>query len=150
VIAVRLEADEDLRLVVASAFVGVGAPAAAPWMEAWVGDQLWVEVTRWASPGTPAEELAFADPADRLLLGPQGGQEAVPPPPCECHCGYSCGRQCGLEIMQCMAEHYEHDCGHVWDGPTERGEESGGCCWESATCSKCGAVQIWHDMACGP
>lgn len=67
---------------------------------------------------------------------------------CECRCGYTCGRQCGLDLFGpdgCVARHYRLDCGHVWDGPEERGEN-----WSSATCSKCKAVQMLHDMEAGP
>jgi hypothetical protein len=71
------------------------------------------------------------------------------PETCQCSCGYTCDRRCGLEIMACMAEHYVHDCGHTWDGPTEHGDHDG-CYWESATCSRCGMVQMFHDMAAGP
>lgn len=71
------------------------------------------------------------------------------PEPCRCSCGYTCGRKCGLDIMDCMAAHYQQDCGHQWDGPTERGEH-GGCHWESVTCSRCGLPKMAHDMAAGP
>ena len=64
---------------------------------------------------------------------------------CECRCGYTCGRQCRLDLDGCMEHHYRSDCGHVWDGPEEHGEN-----WSSATCSKCGAVQMLHDMEVGP
>ena len=67
---------------------------------------------------------------------------------CRCECGYTCNRQCGLEIMECMKTHYTRECEHKWDGAVEvsysthprTGEpyESGG----SVTCSVCG-------MSCG-
>lgn len=36
-------------------------------------------------------------------------------------------------------------CQHVWDGPEYREE-----CMSSVTCSRCGAVALYHDMRCGP
>ena len=60
-------------------------------------------------------------------------------------CGYSCNRECGLDIMECMKTHYKRDCGHVWDGPMK---EEGNA--QSVTCSKCGMWALSHDMACGP
>jgi hypothetical protein len=38
----------------------------------------------------------------------------------------------------------EGPCQHVWDGPEERGEDH-----QSATCSRCGASAMMHDMRCG-
>ncbi len=77
---------------------------------------------------------------------PEGGPSVSK---CECKCGYSCGRQCGLPIMECMEEHYEKTCEHVWDGPPVKTDVMG-CRGESATCSKCGEVTTYHDMRCGP
>jgi hypothetical protein len=70
--------------------------------------------------------------------------------PCQCKCGYSCGRKCGLEIMECMEKHYFHECEHQWDGEGVEGEIPGGGSFSSATCSKCGMSAISHDMRCGP
>ncbi len=70
-------------------------------------------------------------------------------PRCKCECGYSCGRQCGLPIMECMEKHYEKKCEHLWDGPAVETDVMG-CRGDSATCSKCGAVAMYHDMAVGP
>ena len=65
--------------------------------------------------------------------------------PCRCNCGYTCGRRCGLEIIECLYKHYERDCDHVWDGPVVEGKG-----WGSVTCSKCGTDQLGHDVRCGP
>ncbi len=67
---------------------------------------------------------------------------------CACSCGYTCGRQCGLPLFSengCIANHYKVDCEHKWDGDTASGET-----WESGTCSKCGMVQMHHDISVGP
>lgn len=65
---------------------------------------------------------------------------------CRCECGYSCGRKCGLEIMDCIKKHWRKDCEHRWDGPwvklTDRSE--------SASCSCCGETALEHDCAVGP
>jgi hypothetical protein len=67
VIAARLDLS-DLRAGVAGTFCGAGRPPVYP-------GELWVEVTRLPALGTPATELAFADPVDReLLLGPARGR----------------------------------------------------------------------------
>jgi hypothetical protein len=63
---------------------------------------------------------------------------------CKCNCGYTCDRQCGLEIMECIEKHYIRDCEHEWDGPIvdiDRGQ--------SVTCSKCGMTAFDHAMRCG-
>lgn len=38
-------------------------------------------------------------------------------------------------------------CQHVWDGPNWESEDR---CAVSRTCSRCGAVAMYHDMRCGP
>ena len=63
---------------------------------------------------------------------------------CRCNCGYSCNRQCGLPIMECIDKHYKQDCGHIWDGAVDEGDN-----FASATCSRCGMSAISHDMARG-
>lgn len=73
--------------------------------------------------------------------------------PCRCNCGYTCGRQCGLDFFGpegCIALHYKVDCEHVWDGPevTERFPGGGG--FSSGSCSVCGMLRINHDMNAGP
>ena len=65
---------------------------------------------------------------------------------CECNCGYTCGRQCGLPIMECIKKHYVKDCKHQWDGPVEKIGPGGA----SVTCSKCGMLAISHDGRYGP
>lgn len=75
------------------------------------------------------------------------------PKPCECRCGYTCGGPgvCPVYLSEeCLQEHFKVDCDHVWDGPTKSEETPEGGGWESATCSKCGAVQMFHDMWVGP
>lgn len=65
-ISVRLDLS-NLRAGVVGIFCGEGRPPVYP-------GELWVEVTRYATLGTPATQLAFAEPADRkLLLGPRPG-----------------------------------------------------------------------------
>ena len=64
---------------------------------------------------------------------------------CECNCGYSCDRQCGLEIMECMEKHYVKDCEHDFNGPGQ--EINNG--W-TATCKHCGMTAIGHDTVVGP
>lgn len=66
-------------------------------------------------------------------------------PSCRCECGYTCNRQCGLGMDECMRLHYKQDCGHVWDGPWL--EIGGG---GSVTCSKCGMSCMDHGCAVGP
>lgn len=77
--------------------------------------------------------------------------------PCRCDCGYRCSRgragqpKCGLEIMACMDAHYARDCGHDWSGPTfSWTDEDGRGGGSTATCARCGAGQMDHDMAVGP
>lgn len=74
---------------------------------------------------------------------------------CHCSAGYSCstpGRMsgCDLDLMECIAEHYHHDCGHSWNGEGIEGETPGGGWYSSQTCSKCGVSSIRHDMMVGP
>jgi hypothetical protein len=52
--------------------------------------------------------------------------------------------------MECLKKHYKKDCDHIWDGPWEEGEMGEDGYWSSTTCSKCGMVQMHHDMAVGP
>lgn len=66
------------------------------------------------------------------------------PTPCRCNCGYTCGRQCGLDIMECIKRHYQHDCEHKWDGEAEEGQLAGGGQYASVTCSRCGMAAISH------
>ena len=42
---------------------------------------------------------------------------------------------------QCVCNCPDGPCEHVWDGPTEEGDN-----YHSATCSKCGKSAISHDM----
>jgi len=70
-------------------------------------------------------------------------------PRCRCKCGYSCNRTCGLPLMECMEKHYVQDCDHDWSGPSKETDVMG-CRGESATCSKCDDVAVFHDMRCGP
>ncbi len=71
--------------------------------------------------------------------------------PCRCNCGYTCGGPgtCTTPFAKCLAEHYVRDCDHDWDGPTTETDMMG-CSGESSTCSKCGTVAMFHDMAVGP
>ena len=64
---------------------------------------------------------------------------------CRCNCGYTCGRKCGLPIMECMEVHYIKDCEHQWDGLVVEFEGGG-----SVSCSKCGMLAIDHGIMCGP
>lgn len=65
---------------------------------------------------------------------------------CECRCGYSCDRKCGLIISECLAQgHYVQDCTHRFDGKVIEFDNG-----FSMSCSKCGALQISHDMMVGP
>jgi hypothetical protein len=68
-------------------------------------------------------------------------------PECRCNCGYTCGRNCGLEIMECMEQHWKKDCDHSWDGPQQEFADGRGF---STTCSKCGITAMDHDCAVGP
>lgn len=69
---------------------------------------------------------------------------------CRCNCGFTCGRECGLEIMECIRLHYKRDCDHQWDGPEEEQHHPGGAVSSSVTCSKCGMSAMVHDMRVGP
>lgn len=69
---------------------------------------------------------------------------------CRCDCGYTCGRQCDLEFMECMKQHWKRDCEHQWDGEGAEWATMGGCYCSSTTCSKCGMTSIDHDSAVGP
>lgn len=74
--------------------------------------------------------------------------EKIHTAPCPCRCGYSCGGPgtCPDWLSgKCLREHFVVDCGHVWDGPVRSGEG-----WSSGTCARCGTVQMFHDMRCGP
>ena len=68
-------------------------------------------------------------------------------PYCRCNCGYTCSRKCGLDIMECMKQHYVQDCEHKWDGPWSEDPDNNSA---SVTCSKCGEKSMEHDMAVGP
>lgn len=70
--------------------------------------------------------------------------------PCRCACGYTCGRKCGLPLMECMEAHYRRDCDHKFDGPMEEWETPGGGRVGTVTCSKCGVDAFSHDLAVGP
>lgn len=70
--------------------------------------------------------------------------------PCVCKCGYSCGRQCGLPIMECMEKHYTRDCEHDFTGPLQEVAMGGNVHARSKLCSKCGTSAIHHDMRVGP
>ena len=63
---------------------------------------------------------------------------------CECSCGYTCDRKCGLPIMECIEKHYIRDCGHNFNGPVKEFENG-----SSVTCEHCGMMAISHDMVCG-
>ncbi len=65
--------------------------------------------------------------------------------PCRCNCGYTCNRECGLPVLECMEKHFKRDCDHKWDGPTASGEQ-----WSSVTCSLCGEIALTHDCQVGP
>lgn len=41
-------------------------------------------------------------------------------------------------------------CQHVWDGPEATSDEEDAGFWSSATCSRCKAVAMYHDMRCMP
>lgn len=41
-------------------------------------------------------------------------------------------------------------CQHIWDGPEVTSDEEDQGFWSSASCSRCGAVAMFHDMRCGP
>lgn len=49
---------------------------------------------------------------------------------------------CGPSRAKCEC-HCPDSCGHVWDGPTWTSEDG---LAQSATCSRCGMVQMDHDM----
>lgn len=68
--------------------------------------------------------------------------------PCRCACGYTCKRQCGLDIMACIEQHYKRDCDHDFSGPLHEMGDDGLC--QSVVCQKCGVSAIGHDMAVGP
>lgn len=67
--------------------------------------------------------------------------------PCRCNCGYTCGRKCGLPILECMKKHYVKDCDHDFSGPLVESEDG---LSASVVCSKCGMSQMSHDLAKGP
>lgn len=51
---------------------------------------------------------------------------------------------------QCYCACPDGPCQHLWDGPevTSNDEDQG--FWSSASCSRCGAVAMFHDMRCAP
>jgi hypothetical protein len=77
----------------------------------------------------------------------------MPVTPCRCNCGYRCGGPgvCQLGVLECLQQtdgkHFVRDCDHVWDGEPYESEDG---CISSATCSRCGAVAMYHDMRFGP
>lgn len=77
-------------------------------------------------------------------------REGLTVTPCRCNCGYTCGRRCGLEIMECIDQHYQRDCDHQWDGEWVEFESPYGGGGGSVTCSKCGTSAMDHDCATGP
>ncbi len=62
---------------------------------------------------------------------------------CECKCGYTCDRKCGLDLFKCINEHFKRDCGHIWDREVEF--ENG-----SSVACKCGMTAMDHDCWVGP
>lgn len=66
---------------------------------------------------------------------------------CRCECGYTCGGQCGLDVVECMQTHWRADCDHDRDGPSWESEDGRA---GSVSCSKCGVTAMQHDMAVGP
>ena len=70
---------------------------------------------------------------------------------CRCQCGYTCGRECGLPIMECMEKHYERDCDHKFNGEVVVLQTFAGYAKASSvTCSKCGSTALDHDVRVGP
>jgi hypothetical protein len=47
---------------------------------------------------------------------------------------------------KCRCQCPDGPCEHVWDGPEARGDSDGGGHWSSATCSRCNAVAMDHDL----
>lgn len=78
---------------------------------------------------------------------PDVPEPEIRPSGCRCECGYSCGRRCGLPIMECMDAHYVRDCDHDFTG--EWVEDEDGRCG-SVTCKHCGLDAMGHDMVAGP
>lgn len=68
---------------------------------------------------------------------------------CECRCGYTCNRECGLELIECINTHYTRDCDHVWGKQSHELEILGGYA-SSVKCTKCGIYAISHDAIAGP
>lgn len=69
---------------------------------------------------------------------------------CECRCGYRCGGpgRCTLPILECLAQkegHFVRECSHDWTGPIKTMEYGA-----SASCVKCGDLEMFHDMRTGP
>ncbi len=64
---------------------------------------------------------------------------------CKCNCGYTCDRECGLPIMECMEKHYVKDCSHEFTGPCAFRSGFG-----SVTCKHCGMLAMDHDILHGP
>ena len=67
---------------------------------------------------------------------------------CECNCGYTCDRQCGLPIAECSSRHYVRDCAHEFSGWIT-GRMPGGM-FGTAVCKHCGLTALDHDYAHGP
>jgi hypothetical protein len=85
---------------------------------------------------------------------PEVPEPELPPTSCRCNCGPSCGRGCGLPLLECIEAHYVRDCDHEFEGWQEftdtddEGNEyvTGG----STVCQKCGLTSLSHDMMVGP
>ena len=72
-------------------------------------------------------------------------------PQCRCNCGFTCTKpgeplwQCGLEMMDCIEQHWRRDCDHDFQsGPWVELPDGG-----TSSC-KCEATSMSHDMAVGP
>lgn len=84
---------------------------------------------------------------DARLLMPQELQEKSEL--CRCNCGPTCGEQCGLPKLECIAQHWKRDCDHEFTGWVE-GTTPEGAGWGSTVCKRCGLMAMAHDMRVGP
>ncbi len=78
-------------------------------------------------------------------------QHATPCTPCRVW--WECGPErcsCGQRLLDCIRDHYRHECGHNFDGWQDITDDEGNVCGGTQVCTRCGLSAMSHDMMMGP
>jgi hypothetical protein len=54
------------------------------------------------------------------------------------------------DMGKCYCACPDGPCQHIWDGPEVTSDDEDQGFWSSTSCSRCGAVSMFHDMRCMP